>query len=250
MKDHGKDPKVEHPGAIAKDSLAAESIRSDKGTFAGGGNPGISGAGAGNSTFAAEGGREMTAPGGKKGSGKDADEAHAPVYQTRSQTRSQSHNQDSQKMSGKESSQRRGSTGGSSDLKSARGSAHTGGSGGATGSTHTGGSHADEAKPMSHHGGDAPANTSTTGGRSVMPAEQRSGETGKVGDADDVEWHKVGRDTKARDIGSEDDPARKAETDMSARAARSTGVTGGGEGMEKVGDQNPYSALEGKEEQA
>lgn len=71
--------------------------------------------------------------------------------------------------------------------------------------------------------------------------------TGKVGSkAEDIDWKNTPKDVGNIEIGSENDPGRRAEAEMVARSAR-TGGGGRGTGKES---ENPYGALEGKEDEA
>jgi len=184
---HPDHVKAEHAGPVAKDSLAAESMRAG-GDFAKGPNPaGISGASGSSGTFAAD----------PHGGGKVStyDDVKRKSSRAGGGTKTEPEHDDSAKGSAHSA--------GSQEKRRTSAQADTSKKSGAS-CTHSHGAH------------EAPLNTATN-------PEAFSGlgikRTGKVGEsAEDVDWSTISKDTNpTTNMGSDEDPARLA--DLGARKA-------------------------------
>ncbi|KAI5845107.1 hypothetical protein DFP73DRAFT_548128 [Morchella snyderi] len=239
-----RSPKYEHSGPVAKDSLAAESLRAG-GSFSAGGPTGISGSSGSGGTFAADpreiGGNVRTLHGGKE----DLEEVlgHAD-RQVREKTKESGDFSGSGSMSsfnmsageleslnpegGRIGASSRGGglgaskySGGDSTAGEGRGSRQTAGS---TAATTTGGEHGNPSKKV--------------------PNTARNQETLEPG----LDWSKVSKDTTTTaDIGSNEDPGRVGESRMLAQKAKKdySGAIGG-----KGGDNENIFDLLGDSEGA
>jgi len=220
---HPDHVKAEHAGPVAKDSLAAESMRAG-GDFAKVPNPaGISGSSGSGGTFAADphGGGKVRTYDGKK-------------PETRAEKALGKPDDDAKRKSG-----RTGTTGGGKQTQKAASASPRAGGGtktepehddSAKGSAHSAGSQkkrrtsvqADTPKKsgasrtQSHGAHEAPLNTATNPKAFSGLGVKR---TGKVGEsAEDVDWSTISKDTNpTTNMGSDEDPARLA--DLGARKA-------------------------------
>jgi len=226
---HASNP--ENAGPITKDSLAAESLRSD-GSFASGNPAGISSVGSENNTFNIKSDNARILHGGKEETRDEGmiGRADKDVKSKAGQTGTTGGGKQAQYSFNDESRDSRGESA-IDDLKNAgsRGSSHTAGSTGRStgrsGNTETAG-----ARGSAHTAG-------STGG---------SGSTGTVGrGGEDVDWSKIPNETRpVTDIGSEDDPARAGEQHFIKSATRQGGMTSG----RQAEAGNPYSALNSEEQ--
>ncbi|KAF8545267.1 hypothetical protein BDD12DRAFT_871556 [Trichophaea hybrida] len=201
------DIKPENPGPIAKDSLAADSLRSE-GSFASGPNAaGISDATGASGTFCAdpEGGSKVSRYDGKKPEealGEPDDTVKSKAGKVRSQ-------------------------GGHESVEDA----------GGRGSSHTAGS---QSYAAAVRGGETQLNATTNPkafSEMGVPSEGKVGES-----AEDVDWSKISKDTNTiTDIGGEKDPGRLAEQKMLKKSV----TRGGGENIADEG--NSFAQLDEEE---
>ncbi|KAI5793280.1 hypothetical protein EDC01DRAFT_91901 [Geopyxis carbonaria] len=228
--------KSEAPGAIAKDSLAADSLRSPSGKFAAGqGNPGISGAGSKNSTFnAVPSGDEKvrTLP---PSSQRNKDDESGHLGPADAKTKSKAGLTGS--VGGGKQTQEAFSASAPETLAGARGSKHSGGSttGGAAKNTSSSAS-------KNSGGGTGKHSKNTTASKTSGGAAKNTDdhdETGTVGKGEDVDWSKIPKDTK---MNPDEDPGRVAAQQFAGRTQRQ------GVGSEHTAEErNAFEVLESEE---
>jgi hypothetical protein len=210
---HPDHVKAEHAGPVAKDSLAAESMRAG-GDFAKGPNPaGISGSSGSGSTFAADphGGGKVSTYDGKKPETRVEEALGKPdddVKRKSGQTGTTGGGKQTQEAVSASSLAGRGAKTEPEHDDSARGSAHSAGS--------QKSAQADAPKESGRGAHEAPLNTATNPKAFSGLGVKR---TGKVGEsAEDVDWSAISKDTNpTTNMGSDEDPARLA--DLGARKA-------------------------------
>lgn len=253
MNDKHAPAKYENSGPVAKDSLAADSLRAH-GSFSASNPTGISGSTGSGSTFAVvpEHGEKVRELHSSKPelrddryTGPPHDEAvHAKTGITGASG------------GGKQAQEAFLNEGDKRDVRpfdndeaSARGSRHTGGSDGQTRS----GQHQQSesgGERGSDGGREAPLNTSTASGA----FRHKGPQTGKVGDtAEDVDWSSIPTDVNTiPDVGSNDDPGRAAEDHFRQSATRqgdiaAPGARVPGSGGKVTDDDNSFRALQSEE---
>lgn len=237
-----RSPKYEHSGPVAKDSLAADSLRAG-GSFSAGGPTGISGSSGSGSTFAADpregGGNIRTLHGGKE----DLEEGlgHAD-RQVKEKTK------ESGDFSGSGSRGAFNVSAGELESLNAEGGriGASSGGGGLGPSKYSGGdSIAEEGRGSRQTAGST--TTTTSGGRDKpikkVPKTTRNEEILEPG----LDWSEVPKDIETLpEIGSPEDPGRVGEIHLLLRKARrdfalATGIPKGGD------SENPYEALSDSE---